>query len=302
VLRVSSRRTLILIAAVVVGGLAAVGLYTYVNSLETEAYGRAELVDVWVVDQTVPKGTTAEVALGQGLLVQRKMPANLRPVTAVIDPYSELSGLVAVTDLPIDAPVVGGYFVAPAVAATGITNRLEEEGLVTFTLSVDDVRGVAGMLAPGDEVNIMVTIPIAAADEPAADEEGAAPTRSIPSLQVAPQDGGVGGELTDRLPYTRLTRMVYQKVKILAIGNQLAPDLGEGDVEAAQQAASAGVITLAVTPEAAMRLAALDPSEIYLSLVPKSYEPQPLPPFDPSEFLPGETEGRLTPYPAVTPQ
>lgn len=297
----SSRRTLILIIAVVVGALAAFGLYSYVGSLEDQAYNEAELVDVWVVDQPIPKGTSAEVAIGQDLIAKQKVPANVRPSTFIQDPQAELPGLVAIADLPVNAVLVQGNFVAPSVATTGITNRLEEEGLVTFTMSVDQVRGVAGMLSPGDEVNIMVTIPIEEAEGEGTDAEGNPVEEApVPSAVIEPGVGGVGGAV-EGLPYTNVTRMLYQKVRILAIGNQLAPDLGEQDAEAAQAAAALGLVTLAVPPDAAMRLASADPNSLYLSLIPKSYVPVPLPPIDPTEILPGEDQDRLTPYPQAAP-
>lgn len=258
---------MILIVAVVVGALAALGLYQYVGGVEDRAYANAERVEVWMVADAIPKGTSAEVALAQQLITKQLVPADVRPTTFISDPSVELSGLMAVTDLPVNAILVEGNFVAPSRAITGITNRLEEQDLVTYTLSVDEVRGVAGMLSPGDDVNIMVTQPIEAPG----------------------------------LPYAHSARMLYQKVRVLAIGTQLAPDLGEAGADAVEQVSGAGLVTLAVPPEAALRLAAVDAGSLYLSLVPKSYEPAPVLPIDPAEVLPGEDPRRLTPYPAGSP-
>jgi Flp pilus assembly protein CpaB len=296
---VSSRRTLTLIVALVLGGLAAFGIYGYVGGLEEQAYQKAERVEVWVVNSPITKGTSAEAALNEGLIGKRLVPVDVRPTTFISDPTVDLIGLVAVTDLPVNAIIVAGNFVAPSVATTGITNRLEEEGLVTFTLSVDQVRGVAGMLSPGDEVNIIVTRNLEVDGGTGPDGEPTGGTQRVyPSGIVRPGPGGVGVEVSG-LPYANSARMVYQKVRILAIGTQLAPGLGDADAEAVNQAVAQGLITLAVPPEAVLRLAALDPNSIYLSLVPKNYEPVPLLPIDSTEVLPGEDPGRLTPYPAT---
>lgn len=294
----SSRRTLILIAAVVIGGLAAFGIYSYVGGLEDQAYQNAERVEVWVVAGPIDKGTSAEAALSQGSIGKRLIPVDVRPTTFISDPAVELTGLVAVTNLPVNAIIVAGNFVAPSVATTGITNRLEEENLVTFTLSVDQVRGVAGMLSPGDEVNVMLTRPLEMTQEQGSDPQLPAPAAGtrVPSGRIEAGPGGIGVEL-DGVPYQNVARMLYQKVRILAIGTQLAPDLGEQDAEEVAQVSALGLVTLAVPPEAALRLAGVDPSSVYLSLVPKNYEPIPLLPVDPTEVLPGEDPGRLTPYP-----
>lgn len=292
----SSRRTLILIVAVVVGALAAFGLYNYVDGLEEQAYERAERVEVWVVSEPIPKGTSADIAISQQLISKRMIPVDFRPTSFISDPTGELSGLVAVTDLAVNAIVVEGNFVAPSVATTGITNRLEEDGLVTFTLSVDQVRGVAGMLSPGDDVNIMVTRPFEL--QGGTGPDGAPAPAQVPSGGIAAGPGGVGAQM-EGVPYPNVARMLYQKVRILAIGTELAPDLGERDTEAVQQVSALGLVTLAVPPESALRLASTDPNTIYLSLVPKSYEPKAMAPIDPTEVLPGEDPARLTPYPAA---
>lgn len=286
-----SRRTLILIAAVVVGALAAFGLYTYVGGLEEQAYDNAERVEVWAVAQPIPKGTPAQLALAQELITKRMIPVDFRPPTFVSDPSVELTDLVAVTDLPVNSILVAGNFVPPSVATTGITNRLEEQDLVTFTLSVDQVRGVAGMLSPGDDVNVMITRPVTM--------QGGGGAAVVPSGAIQPGPGGVGAQM-EGVPYPNSARMLYQKVRVLAIGTELAPDLGEQDAAAVDQVSAVGLITLAVPPEAAMRLASIDANSIYLSLVPKSYEPRALLPIDPTEVLPGEDPTRLTPYPADT--
>jgi Flp pilus assembly protein CpaB len=291
---VRSRRTLILIVAVVVGALAAFGIYNYVGGLEEQAYDKAERVEVWVVAESIPKGTSAEMAMAQQLIAKRMIPVDFRPATYVSDPTVELTDLVAVTDLPVNSILVDGNFVAPSVATTGITNRLEESDLVTFTLSVDQVRGVAGMLSPGDDVNVMITRPMTLQNANAAEGGGEV---AVPSGAIPPGPGGVGVQM-EGVPYPNTARMLYQKVRVLAIGQQLAPDLGEADADAVEQVSALGLITLAVPPEAAMRLASIDPNSIYLSLVPKSYQPTPLLPIDPTEILPGEDPAQLTPYPA----
>jgi Flp pilus assembly protein CpaB len=302
---VSSRRTLVLIVALALGGLAAFGIYSYVGGLEEQAYGKAERVEVWVVTNPIAKGTSAEAALTQGMIGKKLVPVDVRPTTFISDPTVDLVGLVAVTDLPVNAIIVNGNFVAPSVATTGITNRLEEENLVTFTLSVDQVRGVAGMLSPGDDVNVIVTRSIEMRDGTSTvqGEDGAvseSQAAAFPSGVIEAGPGGVGVQI-EGVPYTNVARMLYQKVKILAIGTQLAPDLGDREAESVNQVAALGLITLAVPPEAVLRLASVDPSAIYLSLVPKSYEPTPLLPIDPTEVLPGEDIARLTPYPATEP-
>ncbi len=284
----NSRRIIILVVAVALGAFASFGIYQYTQGLKSEAYAGAELTSVWVVSEPIPKGTPAEQVINQGLIVQRDVPVDLRPTTAIVDPDAELGGLIAIAELPANHQLVVGNFVAPSVVSTGVTDRLSEKGLTALSISVDQVRGVAGLLAPGDFVNIMVQEQIA---------------EEVQTSTADPEEGGVapviGAEGNDEVvaPYIVKTRLLYQKVEILAIDNQLAPDLGE-EAGADAAAINSGMLTLAVPVEATLRLASIDPGSIYLTLVPPDYEPVVTEVDYTEDLLPGEDEERLTPYPA----
>lgn len=271
----SSRRTLILIAAIAIGGLAAFALFNYVGGIEDRANDNAERVDVFVVRQDIPKGLPGEQAASEGYVELDQIPREFRPANAI--PSLELiQGQVALNNLSANQVVVDGMFVDPAEAQITFGERLNDDE-VAITISVDQVRGVAGLLVPGDEVNMLVTVNAEEGDADAAAPEAPAPTDV--------------GELAS--PYSQPARYLYQSVRILAIGQTAVPEPGEA-VDPAN--AQSGLLTLAVPPEAAQRIASVDPGSIYLSLVPPDYAPTELPPFDVDEPLPGEDPARLTPY------
>lgn len=294
----NSRRTIILIVAVVVGAVAAFGVTAYIRNIEDSVYAGTELQTVWVVQQPIPKGTSAERAIQEQLIAQSELPVDFRPATAITDPALELAGLVAITDLPANATLVQGNFVAPSVVATGITDRLEEKGMVTVTFNIDQVGGAAYLIEPGDFINIMGKYAI---EEPEEDEatgdnaEGEAP---------APSDDGetrVGQDRSDVDLYTIDARYIYQRAEVLVVGASLPADLGdtqaEGEEAAAAAAGNQGLITLAVPPEVAQELVSIGIDRLYLSLVPSTYEPYAIPPIDVDQrVLAGEDDTRLTPY------
>src|SRR3546814_3073826 len=76
---------------------------------------------------------------------------------------------------------------------------------VAITISIDQVRGVAGLLVPGDFVNMLVAVSGSGAPE---GEEGA-PT-------------GGGGDV-----YSSPARYLFQKVQILAVGQTRKLEPGE---------------------------------------------------------------------------
>lgn len=268
---------MILIAAIAVGALAAFMIFNYVGGVEDKANEGAERVDVFVVRKDIPKGLPGEQARDEGYIVQDKIPREFLPASA-IQSLDQIDGRVALNNLAANQVLVDGMFVDPAQAQIGFSARIPESQ-VAVTVSIDEVRGVAGLLVPGDKVDLFVT----------AQNENE--------------------ETDDGVPNRAISRIVYHSVEILAIGQTATPQPGENitaagaegettDTTAAAAAGNSGLITFLVPVEAAQLLTALDPGEVYLALVGPDYEPEPLPALElgPETVLPGETGGELTPY------
>lgn len=304
----NSRRTVILLIAIVVSAVSALGLSRYVQGLEDDVYGDAALGSAYIVKSQIPKGTPSEQAVGQGLIELTEVPVEFIPASAIVDPNAELNNLVAVVDLPQGSMLVAGNFVAPNVLSTGITDRLEERGMVTVTFPIDQVAGVAGFVQPGDFVNMLVVRPLGFADKEdevisteqtdgATTQGGGTTQGDLPDLEQFYENDVP--ETADQSLYLENVRYFYQKAEVLAVGQSLPLDLGETAAEGEEAAAAAtgGVITLAVPPEVVQQVLAVGTENLYLSLVPASYEPEALEPMDITELLyPAEDEARLTPY------
>jgi len=271
---VNSRRTLILIAAALVGAIAAYALFTYVGGIEDNANNNAERVKIYKIVGDIPKGTFGDDAFAQGLIEQDVIAKEYRPSTAITDP-AQIDGLVAISDLPANQVVIQQQFVTQQESLSTFSQLLKNNE-VAITVSVDQVRGVAGLLVPGDFVNILVL-------SQTVTTEGAQAPQAAPTVFETP------------------ARYLYQKVQILAVGQERKLEPGEtaetsadGSVDASNSAS--GLITFAVPADAAQQIASVGASGIYLTLVPKDYQPTALPPIDAAAALPGESADQLTPY------
>jgi len=276
---VSSRRTLILIAAVLVGAVAAYALWTYVGGIEDEANENAERVEVFKIVQDIPKGTFGDEAFAQGFIEPDEIAAEFRPATAITDP-SQIDGLVAISDLAANQVVVTNQFVTQQESLSTFSQLLKNNE-VAITISVDQIRGVAGLLVPGDFVNLLVTNAAAAEDTEGGDTGG---------------EGQASGDV-----YSQPARYLYQKVQILAVGQTRKLEPGEtaatnADGSTADSTTSSGLITFVVPAEAAQRIASVDGANYYLTLVATDYQPEAIGPLNTQEALPGETQNQLTPY------
>jgi pilus assembly protein CpaB len=267
---------LILIAAALVGAVAAYALFTYVGGIEDEANDNAERVEIFKIVQDIPKGTFGDEAFSQGLIEKDVIAKEYRPATAITN-ASEIEGLVAISDLPANQVVVSNQFVSQAESLSTFSSLLKNNE-VAITVSVDQVRGVAGLLVPGDFVNMLV-------------------------LEDSPTTEGEGGETTaepgDTL-FKTPARYLYQKVQILAIGQTRRLEPGEtADTNpdgTPAAAAQSGLVTFVVPAAAAQQIASVSEAGVYLTLVPKDYQPEAIGPLDPLAALPGETATQLTPY------
>ena len=277
---VSSRRTLILIGAIVLGVVAALLVFNYVRGVENRANGNAKRVDVYVAKSDIARGTPGETAVSDGAIGKAQIPQEFRPASAITT-TDEVSQKVALFDIPQNSPIVQGMFVDPAKTQISFRERLKNPQHVAISVSVDQVRGVAGFLVPGDEVNLMVF-----------------------------QDNtGARGDL-------QTARYLYQKVQILAVGQSTLLTPGEqvntstdgktSSTSSSQSSASSGVITFNVPAEAAQWIAsAQQGGGLYLSLVGPRLHAQAAarPSTRTRRRCPGEDPAQLTPYgPAGRPE
>ncbi|WP_334144690.1 Flp pilus assembly protein CpaB [Rhabdothermincola sp.] len=278
----SSRRTLILLGAIAVGVVAALLLFNYVRGIEDRANNNAKRVDVFAAKAPIKRGVLGKTAVEDGSIGTSKIPQEFKPSTAIAS-TDEIIKKVALFDIPAGAVIIQGMFVDPAAAQVTFRARLKNPDHVAITVSVDQVRGVGGFLQPGDEVNILVFQDI--------DTEGAKVTAASP------------GELPATYVLDSIARYLYQKVQILAVGQNALQTPGEqasttGTQASAAQAGNTGLITFNVPPQAAQLIAmAQQAGSIYLTLVAEDYQPRPLPPPPPiGSTLPGEDPAQLTPY------
>lgn len=277
----ANRRTLILIAAIVVGALAAFAIFNYVQGIEDEANDNARRVRVIRVAQDVPRGLPGVTARDEGYLdLDAEIPAEFLPSTAVTDVETVLSK-IAVGDLAAGQVLVENMFVDPINAQVTAARRIPTNH-VAITISVDNIRGVAGLIVPGDYVNMMA-LP---GDDVCGLTEG----------EAAPAGGGE--TLGQTTLFCNPARMVYQEVQVLFVDKSPIPLPGEQTAaEGAAPAGGSGMLTLSVPSDAAQRIASVTTDQWYLTLLPTDYTPAPLPPFDPtSPVLPGEDAAVLTPY------
>ena len=147
-----NRRMVIVIGAVVGAALAAVATWSYLQGADRRAYADANLVRVYRVSKPIPKGALGAEVLDHGFVAADAIPQRFRPSTALAD-ANAIRGKVALTALPVGQVIVDGQFVDPKVASSSFAQRIPA-GQVAISVQVDQVKGVAELIEPGDKVNV----------------------------------------------------------------------------------------------------------------------------------------------------
>jgi pilus assembly protein CpaB len=256
---------LIAVAAVVLAAAAGVGAWSYVSGADQRAQDKAKLVEAYVARQDIAKGTSGDQVLSAGLLSKRRVPREAVPPAALLN-SSVIKGKVALGTIAAGQFVVMEQFVAPGSSGGGIGGTLPN-GKQAITISVDEAHGVAGFITPDDHVNVIV----------------AAKLRKDPQSKFDPN-----------LP-DNIAAFMVQNVQVLAVGQQseqpATNSSKSGDATANQQRANRGLVTLAVDPQDAERLAfAQQNYAMYLTLVPPSYTPGNVPSVGDTTLIPQPTD------------
>src|SRR3989440_4854422 len=145
---------MILVASVAIAAVAGMATLSYLSGVQRRANKGAVLVKVFVVKKDIKKAMPGDEALGGDFIKEDMIQAKFRPASALTSPDS-IKGKVALTDLAANQVLVDGQFVEPRVAQLTNAQRIPK-GHVAVTISIDPVHGVAGLLVPGDKVDMMV--------------------------------------------------------------------------------------------------------------------------------------------------
>lgn len=150
-----NRRAPIVLAALALGGVTALGVWAYLGSVEDRAFQGARLAQVFTVKGDIKEGTPADRAIADGLIGPQRIPVTFRPQGA-IDDLESIRGKVAATNLLTGQIVARQFFGAKTGTAFA---RQVPEGQVAISVRVDAQRGVANLVGPGDRVDILVVTP-----------------------------------------------------------------------------------------------------------------------------------------------
>jgi pilus assembly protein CpaB len=182
------RRVIAAIAAVLLAGIGAVLLYSYVTNADKRAMAGQEATNVLVVTKEVPTGTMAE---NIAPFVEVRQLPKVAVVPGALTTITEVAGLATTTDLQIGEQLLAARFATPGTTTTGQVSVPTDKQVLSILL--EPQRLVGGTIAAGDKVGMFVTVAdethlllndvlvtnIQGGLDPAATDKGAAPAGAI---------------------------------------------------------------------------------------------------------------------------
>ena len=254
----STGRTLAIVAALVLAGVATFAIFRYVDGLRNEAFQEAELVEVYTATGLIPAGTNASAAINQGLIEVADVPREDRPDNAITS-LEQVQGLVTLDRILPGDVIQAARFGDPATAAAAGFEI--PEGLQAISVEVGIPPGVAGFIRPQDQISVIAHI--------------AAPAPT--DVTLGPDGQPLEATGTDAAAETR-SQFVVQGIDVLAVGRRVVTTNEQGQNQDQVQQTESVLVTVAVTDEQAERLVfALSEGSLYFTLLPEGYEPQDTP-------------------------
>jgi pilus assembly protein CpaB len=211
------RRITGIVAAVLCAIIGTVSLVGYVGSAKDKAEAKEALIDVYVVDKLVPKGSDAGTIKASVSI--DKVPSRLVQPGAVKDLKDVDADAVAASDLQPGDQLVA----ARLTVKDQVDQSVQDKVQVAAQLSPE--RAVGGAIAKGDTVGVYLSFDSVDSDTPATDASTPAKTPST-------------------------THLEFQKVLVTNVQttNQPVQPDSENTSGVEQVSASEYIVTLALTP------------------------------------------------------
>jgi pilus assembly protein CpaB len=224
-----SGRTLALLGAVLLAGIATLALASYVRGFETRALRGVESVEAFVAKDVIAAGTSGGDAIGNGLIEQTLIPRKILADESIRS-LTEIENKVAAVNIFKGEQILTSRFVTPGEVG-GMLQIPADRQAMSVELTIPN--GVAGFIQPGNRVSILAQIET--------------------------------GDAQERVQY------LIQDAPVLAVGRRT---VSEGDGEAARQDEQRVLVTLAISPQDAEKLAyAIFKGQVYFTLLPPDQQP-----------------------------
>lgn len=232
-------RVLMVVIAIILGLIAAYGVVVYVRSIKSQVAEQHKSVKVLVAQEDIPLGAGIKDMTRKKIASFREIPKKY-VVSGAITSSQNIDGRVLAVPVNRGEQLTFDKFKYDTQAGLSFTIPKDH---VAISIPVNEVKGVSGMIKAGDSVTVIATF----------------------------SDYGNGQQRTE------ITKILLPKVRVIAIGNVIAPPKGRAEekkslVSGVQSDQSMKqTVTLSLTTADAEKLVfAEEKGKVWLTLLPNS--------------------------------
>jgi pilus assembly protein CpaB len=238
-------KLLIVVVALILAGVAATLAMNYVSSARTEVASDSKPVEILVAKEDIPRGISAEELLAKDMVAMEQVPQRFVAAGAISSSRA-IEGQVLNNPLTRGEQLTSARFATPSAA--GLAYSIPRE-YVAISIPVDEVKGISGLVRPGDHIAMFATF--------------------------AP---GPNGE-------ENITKLLLADAKVLAVGTALSAESAappEGTKTSTlggatrEEEVAPHTMTLSVSPKDAARIVfAEETGKVWVTLLPATAEASP---------------------------
>lgn len=222
-----NRRVIAVITAVLLAVVGAALVINYVRGADQRAVAAAQPVPVYVAEQVIPAGTTLKDALRKELVTATNVAASARPTGALEEIGPDNNALLALSDVQ-----AGEFLMTDRFGTTPKGEKAIQvpSGMIAMSVQLSDPARVGKFVTPGSHIAIYATHKLKAVGT---DDE----SKQLNDLDL------------------QGTSVLLPDVQVIAMGTTALSAPEPKPQEGEEQPAPGFLVTLAVEPEDAPRLA-----------------------------------------------
>jgi pilus assembly protein CpaB len=284
------KRTIVLVVALVLAGVAAFSVWQYLESRDEAAREGQARVTVFRARDDIPAKTPGNTIIDGRLFEQSEELIEFLPVGAN-DRTRAFSTEEQLVDRARDRFTIGpisknqilttDQFEDPQdVLPVKTVSEIISPGKQAISIQLDSTRAVGGFIRPNDRINVIVTIraPVVEFDQVGGEEVTEESLREVLDQLAEAQTQEFTRFLLQGIPVLAVGAQKVTGDPVLdnAVGQAVAVENTDGTVTQQGEGTQFGILTVEVTPEEAERLVFADEKgSLWLTLVPKDFSPVP---------------------------
>jgi len=154
---IMKRRIVAAIAAVVLAGVAAYAIFSYVQRADARAMAGQQTAEVLVTTKPVAKGSTADEMSES---VELKLMPQMAIAPGAVSHLDQIrAGMITTAPLEVGEQVISTRFADP-VTLTDANSAPVPKGLQEVSVQLDAQRALGGNIKPGDMVGVFLSIEV----------------------------------------------------------------------------------------------------------------------------------------------